>query len=82
MKTLLAVSGRIRAPDVKRVAEALRPIDREWMRAAYFKIDPANYGLDLSEEDFLYTWAYFEDVRIFYEKAAAEHRWSIFTVDQ
>ena len=28
---------------VKQVAEALRPIDKEWMRVRYFKIDPQAY---------------------------------------
>jgi len=49
--------------------------------------DIAVIGIDpevkqLCEQDFEYTWAYFEGVREFYEKAAAENRWSIFTVDQ
>lgn len=69
---------------VKLVADALRPVDQEWMRTAYFNIDPADYGVpdQLNEQDSEYTWAYFEDVREFYKKAAAEGRWSIFTVDQ
>jgi uncharacterized protein DUF1877 len=72
------------AEQVKQVAEALKPIDKEWLRARYFKIDPADYGLPgmLSEQDFEYTWDWFEGVREFYQKAAAEDRWSIFTVDQ
>lgn len=69
---------------VKQVAKALLPLDKPWLRERYFKINPADYALpgQLCEEDFEYTWAYFEDVREFYEKAAAANRWSIFTVDQ
>jgi len=69
---------------VKQVAEALRPVNKEWLRAAYFKIEPKDYAAPgrLCEEDFEYTWAYFEGVREFYQKAAEEGRWSIFTVDQ
>jgi uncharacterized protein DUF1877 len=69
---------------VKQVAQAVQPIDREWLRARYFKINPADYGIPgmLSEQDFEYTWDWFEGVREFYQKAAAEARWSIFTVDQ
>jgi hypothetical protein len=69
---------------VKSVAEAIRRLNKEWFRDAYFRIDPADYALpgQLNEEDFEYTWAYFEDVREFYERAADEGRWSIFTVDQ
>jgi hypothetical protein len=69
---------------VEQVAEALRPLDREWFRARYFKIDPADYGVPgmLNEQDFEYTWDYFEGVRKFYQKTANDRRWVIFTVDQ
>ncbi len=73
------------APEqVKAVAKALRSLDKEWFRARYFNISPAEYTGPggLSEEDFEYSWDYFEGVREFYQKAAAENRWSIFTVDQ
>jgi len=67
---------------VQQVAEALRPLTKEWMRTRYFKIDPADYGTAgmLRDEDFEYTWDWFEGVRDYYLKAAAEGRWSIFTV--
>lgn len=66
------------------MAEALSPIDKEWFRTRYFKIDPSDYGIPgmLNEEDFEYTWDYFEGVREFYQRAASEGRWSIFIVDQ
>ena len=69
---------------VKSVVEAICPLDKAWFREAYYKIDPADSALpgQLNEEDFEYTWAYFEDVREFYTKAAGEGRWSIFSVDQ
>jgi len=69
---------------VRQVAEAMKPIDREWLRLQYSKIDPADYGApgSLNQQDFEYTWDYFQSVRSFYLKAAAENRWSIFTVDQ
>jgi hypothetical protein len=59
---------------VKQVAEALRPIDKEWMRARYFKNDPEGYWLPdgLSEQDFEYTWDWFDGVQGFYRKAAEE----------
>ena len=68
---------------VQQVAEALQ-LTKEWMRARFFKIDPADYGTAgmLRDEDFDYTWDWFEGVRDYYSKAAAEGRWSIFTVDQ
>ena len=57
---------------------------RDWFRTQYYNIDPAGYGVlgSLSEEDFEYTWENFEDGRKFYQKAAADGRWVIFTVDQ
>jgi hypothetical protein len=67
---------------VSRVCEALRPFDKLKFRTRYFKIDPAEYGASLDEQDFEYTWEYFQSVHEFYKKAAAEGRWSIFTVDQ
>jgi len=70
------------AERVKQVAKALGPLDEAWLRDRYFQIDPNDYALQLCEQDFEYTWAYFEGVREFYEKAAAENRWTIFTVDQ
>jgi Domain of unknown function (DUF1877) len=67
--------------EVTQVAAALFPLDKKWFRDRYFKIDPADYT-ELSEEDFEYTWEYFETIRKFYQKAEAEDLWSIFTVDQ
>jgi hypothetical protein len=69
---------------VKQVANALRSLDKPSLRERYFKIDPTHYAVpsQLNEEDFEYTWEYFQEVREFYEKAAADGRWSIFTVDQ
>jgi Domain of unknown function (DUF1877) len=67
---------------VKQVSEALRPLAKDWFRSRYFKIDPADYGIPLNDEDCEYTWAWFEAVRDYYQKTATEGRWSIFTVDQ
>jgi hypothetical protein len=67
---------------VKEVAVALQPVTRDGFHDQYLKIDPEEYGLTLGEEDFQYTWDYFEDVPGFYLKAANEDRWTIFTVDQ
>ena len=69
---------------VQQVAEALRPLSREWMRTRYFQIEPADYGVPgmLNDQDFEYTWDWFEGVREYYSKTAADRRWSIFSVDQ
>ena len=68
--------------EVGRVAAALRPLTKDWLRARYFAMDPKDYGLNLDDQDFEYTWEYFEGVRDFYQKAASEGRWVIFSVDQ
>jgi hypothetical protein len=52
------------------------------MRQRYDRIDPTDYQGFLSDEDFDYTWYWFEQVRDFYRRAAAAHRAAIFTVDQ
>ena len=68
--------------EVKEVAVAIRGIDESSMRRSYFAIDPNDYLFPPDEEDFGYTWANFQDLRTFFEKAALHGRAVIFTVDQ
>lgn len=49
--------------EVGEVAAAIKDIDEEWMRRKYFAIDPNDYGFPLTEEDFEYTWSWFEELR-------------------
>jgi hypothetical protein len=67
---------------VRDVAAALASIDEPQFRSRYFAIDAADYGLDLSEEDFDYTWEWFQNVRDLFGRAAAEQRYVLFTADQ
>jgi hypothetical protein len=67
---------------VKDIAAALAPLTAEDFRGRYFSIDPETYGMDLSEEDLTYTWDWFQSVREFYIRAAAEGRYVLFTADQ
>jgi hypothetical protein len=67
---------------VQEIARALAGISQDWMRKKYFEIDAEDFGPNFGEEDFEYTWAYFDDVKQFYAKAAAGGRSVIFTVDQ
>jgi hypothetical protein len=76
------VVAHLRAHEVVQVAEALETVNKTWMRQRYDQIDPADYQGFLSDEDFDYTWYYFEEVRAFYRQAAAAKRPVIFTVDQ
>lgn len=68
--------------EVADVAVALRNIDEADFRKRYFAIDAESYDTPLSEEDFGYTWHWFETVRDFYERAARERRFVLFTADQ
>jgi Domain of unknown function (DUF1877) len=43
---------------------------------------PDSYDGEISDEDFRYTWTWFENVRDLYRKVAASGRAVIFTVDQ
>lgn len=72
----------LRPEQVQKLAQALAKVDEAWFRTRYFKIDPIEYGGELGEQDFEYTWDYFQNVREFYERAAADGRWTIFSVDQ
>jgi len=47
---------------VKDVAVALAQVSEATFRERYFRIDPAQYGVDLSDEDFGYTWEWFQNV--------------------
>jgi hypothetical protein len=75
--------------EVKAVSEALKPIEQAWFREKYFALkkkflwfDLTDYDGPIGEEDFAYTWGYFEETRAFFEKANKAGRAVIFTVDQ
>ncbi len=60
---------------------ALQAIDRSTMKALYFKHCKGAWP-EYGEEDFEYTWDYFEDVRDFFARMAGNGRAVIFTADQ
>lgn len=70
------------AAEVREVAEAIKGLDQDWMRRKYSQIDCRDYEVGLSEDDFEYTWEWFQGVQAFYQKAAAGNRPVIFIVDQ
>jgi hypothetical protein len=67
---------------VNDIAKALGSVTEESFREKYFKINPDEYGFELSEEDFEYSWTWFADSFEFWKMAAAEGRYVLFTVDQ
>jgi hypothetical protein len=67
---------------VQEIAAALQAITEAEFRCRYFAIDAADYGFPLTEEDFSYTWEWFQDVRKLYLRAAKQGRYVLFTADQ
>ncbi len=67
---------------VRDIAAALPAITEADFRRRYFAIDGDSYGCPLTEEDFGYTWEYFQSVRELYQRAASEGRFVLFTADQ
>src|SRR5262245_2036429 len=49
---------------VKDVAAALASVTKPWLRDRYFSLlNPEEYDGEVGEEDFEYTWDWFENVR-------------------
>lgn len=67
---------------VRDIASALALLTESSFRERYNAIDSEDYGFDLTDEDFEYTWGWFEDVRALYQRAADEKRHVLFTADQ
>ena len=67
---------------VRDVAAALAGITEADFRHRYDAIDTKSYGCPLTDEDFRYTWDWFQGVREFYGRAAQAGRFVLFTADQ
>lgn len=67
---------------VKDIAQALAELDESALRKRYDAIDAKDYDGTLDDEDFDYTWHWFQDVRKLYQLAAREGRYMLFTADQ
>lgn len=65
----------------KEIAKEISLISKEKLQELYYKITD-DYQGELDNEDFEYTWEWFESVKVFYEKVAKSKRDIIFTVDQ
>lgn len=67
---------------VKDVAAAVEHLSETWLRERFFSLlNPADYDGEIGEDDFGYTWAWFQNVRDLFRKAASSGRAVIFTVD-
>ena len=67
---------------VQRLYRFLLRLTEEKFRALYFAIDPEEYGFELSEEDFEYTWSYVGDAIHFLHSVVNRGLWMLFDVDQ
>jgi hypothetical protein len=67
---------------VRDIATALTGISEADFRRRYDAINAKSYGFPLSDEDFRYTWDWFQGVRDLYSRAAKEGRFVLFTADQ
>lgn len=67
---------------VTAIAAALESLTEAEFRRRYDQIDSQSYDGELDDEDFAYTWEWFQNVRELYSRAAAEHRYVLFTADQ
>ena len=67
---------------VRDIARAIRNVSREQFRNGYNRIDPKSYGMELSEEDFEYTWESFSALPDFWFRAASSGSNVLFTADQ
>lgn len=67
---------------VAEIVGVLPGITKEECRECYYKIDSEDYGMEPDEEDFEYTWEYFQKSLEFWKTAAKEKRYVLFTVDR
>lgn len=79
----------VEPPLVQKVSATIAGLSEDWFRTQYFVLDrnprgwfAHRYEMDLSDQDFEYTWAYFLEVREFYQRAAGRGLATVFTVDQ
>jgi hypothetical protein len=67
---------------VRDVAAAIKLVTKQQLREGCNRIDPAEYGFPLSEDDFEYTWHWWVSLIDFFTLAAVKGRYILFTVDQ
>jgi hypothetical protein len=68
--------------DVTEIAAALDKVSQPWLRQRFFRIPAHGYWRAVDEDDFDYTWHWFERMRAFFRKTADEGRDMVFTANQ
>ena len=72
----------VRPERVRAVADALAKITQEWLRERYDALNPRDYDGDMGDDDFEYTWDWFQGLPDLFERAAHSGRAVVFAVDQ
>ncbi|MER5884930.1 YfbM family protein [Streptomyces sp. NPDC001941] len=72
----------VTADEVRAVAAALEPLDREWIGERFASLAFDDYQGPGDADDVAYTQAFLPDLQTFYRTAAREGRAVVFTVDQ
>ena len=68
--------------EVWEVAALLKSMDKAGMRTRYERLKETDYAPFFSDDDFEYTWTWFERLNTFFQKAASSRRAVLFTADQ
>lgn len=71
----------IEPAEIIELSKALEPITKDWLHGRYVKHCDGAWP-EFGEDDFEYTWVWFEGLRDFYSRVASTDRAVIFTVDQ
>jgi Domain of unknown function (DUF1877) len=66
---------------VRDIHNALEQLSESEFRSRYFLLEGSSYEGDIGEEDYEYTWVWFQDVRALFQRAATEGRFVLFFVD-
>lgn len=75
---IMSLKTPVQVSDISAALDALTEDD---FRRRYFAIDASEYDMDISDEDFAYTWDSFKPVRALYRRAASQNRHVLFTAD-
>lgn len=67
---------------VKAIAADIFKIDKDNLKKRYFSINKGEYGFPLTEDDFEFTWEWFDQSKEFWKLASEENRFVLFTADQ
>jgi Domain of unknown function (DUF1877) len=71
----------VRPDQVPAVADALTPIDRQWLRTRYNSFEFPGYEGSPGDADFEYTWGHVSGLADFFHAAAQDRRAVIFIVE-